>query len=63
MLNIKVEHRLSEIAFDAIAKLMKEVVPKKNLITESFYELKCMVRGLSLLVEKIHCCLNGCMIY
>ena len=43
MLNIKAEHHLSERAFDAIVKLMKEVVPKDNLITESFYETKCMV--------------------
>ena len=63
MLNIKVEHHLSERVFDAIAKLMKEVVPKKNIIVEIFYETKRMVRGLSLLIEKMHCCLNGCMIY
>ena len=63
MLKIKAEHHLSEFAFDAISKLMKEVVPKKNLIIESFYETKCMVRGLGLPVEKIHCCPNRCMIY
>ena len=34
MLTIKAEHHLSERAFDAIAKLMKEVVPKINLIAE-----------------------------
>ena len=63
MLNIKVEHHLSECEFDAIAKLMKEVVPKKNLIVESFYETKRMVRGLGLPIKKIHCCHNGYMIY
>ena len=63
MLNIKADHHLSERAFDAIAKLMKEIVPKENLIAESFYETKRMVRGLGLPVEKIHCCPNGCMIY
>ena len=63
MLNIKAEHHLSECAFDAIAKLMKEVVPKENLIAESFYETKRLVRGLGLPVEKIHCCPNGHMIF
>ena len=58
MLTIKAEHHLSERAFDAIAKLMKEVVPKNNLIAESFYETKRMVQGLGLPVEKIHCCPN-----
>ena len=63
ILNIKAKHHLPECAFDAITKLMKEVVPKKNLIVESFYETKRMVWGLGLPVEKIHCCSNGCMIY
>ena len=48
MLIIKAEHHLSELTFDPIAKLMKEVVPKNNLIAESFYETKRMVPGLSL---------------
>ena len=63
MMNIKAEHHLLECAFDAISKLMKEVVPKKNPIAQSFYETKRLVRGLGLSVEKIHCCPNGCMIY
>ena len=63
MSNIKAEHHLSKHAFDAIDKLMKEVMPKKNLIAESFCETKHMVRGLGLPVKKIHCCPNGCMIY
>ena len=63
MLNIKAEHHLSEHAFYAIAKLMKEVVPKKNLIAKCFYETNHMVRGLSLPIEKIHCYPNGYMIY
>ena len=63
MLNIKAEHHISERAFDSIAKLTKEVVPKENLITESFYETKRMVQGLGLPVKKIHYCPNGCMIY
>ena len=36
MLNIKAEHYLSERAFDAIAKLMKEVVPKRILSLKAF---------------------------
>ena len=40
MLNIKADNHMSERAFDAIAKLMKEIMPKENLIVESFYEDK-----------------------
>ena len=33
MLNIKAGHHLSERAFDVISKLVKEVVPKKNILS------------------------------
>ena len=32
-------------------------------MTDSFYSTKKLMQGLGLPVEKIHCCINGCMIY
>ena len=32
-------------------------------MTDSFYSIKKLMHGLGLPVEKIHCCINGCMIY
>ena len=63
MLNMKVEHHMSQREFNDIAQLIKEVVPYENLLTENFYNAKRLVRGLGLPVEKIHCCNNGCKLF
>ncbi|XP_043815296.1 uncharacterized protein LOC110620971 [Manihot esculenta] len=63
LLNLKAEHHFSERCFDQIYELMKEMLPSDNVMTDSFYSTKRLVRGLGLPVQKIHCCVNGCMIY
>ena len=42
---------------------MSELLPSDNVMIDSFYSTKKLVQGLGLHVEKIHCCINGCMIY
>ena len=42
---------------------MSELLPPDNVMIDSFYSTKKLVQGLGLPVEKIHCCINGCMIY
>ena len=32
-------------------------------MTDSIYSTKQLMQGLGLPIEKIHCCINGCMIY
>ncbi|XP_043807688.1 uncharacterized protein LOC122722094 [Manihot esculenta] len=39
------------------------MLPSDNVMTDSFYSTKRLVQGLGLLVQKIHCYVNGCMIY
>ncbi|XP_021621499.1 uncharacterized protein LOC110621531 [Manihot esculenta] len=63
LLNLKAEHHFSERCFDQICELMKEMLPSDNVMTDSFYSKKRLVQGLGLPVQKIHCCINGCMIY
>ena len=63
LLNIKSEHHLSERANDDICQLMSELLPSENVMIDSFYSTKKLVQGLGLPVEKIHCCINGSMIY
>ena len=63
MLHIKSEHRLSERCYDALCQFMKELSPDDNVMTDSFYETKKLVKGIGLPVYKIHTCLNDCMIY
>ncbi|XP_039120731.1 uncharacterized protein LOC120257299 [Dioscorea cayenensis subsp. rotundata] len=63
MLNMKAEHHLSEKCFNDFCQFLKEMLPADNAIPSNFYITKKLVQGLGLPVEKIHCCLNGCMIY
>ena len=63
MLHLKSEHHISERCYDEFCQLIRELLPVDNMMTDSFYNTKKLVRGLGLPVEKIHCCLNNCMIY
>ncbi|XP_043807342.1 uncharacterized protein LOC122721981 [Manihot esculenta] len=58
ILNMKSEHHLSERCFDNICQLIKKILP-----TDNFYSTKKLLEGLGLPIQKIHSCLNGCMIY
>jgi hypothetical protein len=42
---------------------MKEVVPDRNKIPDDFYEMKKLVSGLGLPVQKRDACTNGCILY
>ena len=63
ILNMKVEYHMSQREFNDIAKLIKEVVPNKNLVIENFYSAKRLVICLGLPFEKIHCCNHGGMLF
>ena len=63
LLNIKAEHHISEMCYDEICTLMKELLLTDNLMTYNFYSTKKLVRGLSLPVQKIDYCENNCMLY
>ena len=63
LLNLKAKHHFSERCFDDICQFLSELLPENNVMTDSFYSTKKLMQGLGLPVEKIHCCINGCMIY
>ncbi|XP_039130890.1 uncharacterized protein LOC120267286 [Dioscorea cayenensis subsp. rotundata] len=63
LLNIKSEFHMSEKCYDAVSQLMNEALPTDNKLVGSFYETKKFAAKLGLPCEKIHCCINGCMIY
>ena len=60
---MKAEHHFSERCYDDICRLMSKLLPADNIMTDSFYETKKLIRGLGLPVEKIDCCINNCMIF
>ena len=61
--NLKTNHRLTERCYDDICATVNEVLLEQNTMLNNFYETKKQIAALGLPVEKIDCCLNGCMIY
>ncbi|XP_057247163.1 uncharacterized protein LOC130589685 [Beta vulgaris subsp. vulgaris] len=62
LLLYKTLHGLSNVAFDDLLKLWKEVIPNANL-PSNFNEAKKIIRDLGLDYQKIHACPNDYMLY
>ncbi|XP_075101214.1 uncharacterized protein LOC142176778 [Nicotiana tabacum] len=63
LLNLKAKHCFPEKLYDELCQFISELMPSDNIMPDSFYSTKKLMRGLGLPVEKIDCCKNGCMIY
>ncbi|KAM3216613.1 hypothetical protein P3L10_026054 [Capsicum annuum] len=63
MLNIKIEKNISQRGYNQMMQLLKESLPEDNIMLDSYYQMKKLVRSLGLPVEKIDCCELGCMLY
>ncbi|XP_065857931.1 uncharacterized protein [Euphorbia lathyris] len=63
MLNIKSENNMTERCFDSVLEAMHDTLPPGNKMAKNFYETKKLIRGLGLPVEKIDCCVKGCMLF
>ncbi|KAJ8765474.1 hypothetical protein K2173_014596 [Erythroxylum novogranatense] len=63
ILNIKSEGHISDRSFDKILQWYNESLPAEHTMVDSFYNIKKLIRGLGLPVEKIDCCRLGCMLY
>ncbi|PHT37975.1 hypothetical protein CQW23_21548 [Capsicum baccatum] len=59
MLNIKIENNMSQRGYNQMMKLLKESLPEDNIMHDSYYQTKKLVRSLGLPVEKIDCCESG----
>ena len=58
MLEIKCRHKFSQAWFDDMSEFLQELLPADNLMPHDFYSTKKLVKGLGLMVEFIHCCIN-----
>ena len=61
--NLKVKHRWSDASFDELMKLLDDMFPKGNQLPKCIYEVKKMFCSLGMDYEKIHSCLNDCIMY
>jgi hypothetical protein len=53
----------SDTSFLALLELLTKVLPKPNGLPSSTYQAKKIIYPLTLGIEKIHACLNHCILY
>jgi hypothetical protein len=63
LLQWKAETGLSDKGFEKLLKIMKKKLPKDNELPNSTYEAKKVHYPLGLEVQKIHACINDCILY
>jgi hypothetical protein len=63
LLQWKAETGLSDKGFEKLLKIMKKKLPKDNELPDSTYEAKKVLCPLGLEVQKIHACINECILY
>jgi hypothetical protein len=63
LLKLKASHRWSDNSFSELLSLLAKLLPKPNILPTSTYRAKKLICPLSLGVDKIHTCLNHCILY
>ena len=63
LLQWKAENGTSDKGFEKLLKIIKKMLPKDNVLPPSTYEAKKVVCPLGLEVQKIHACINDCILY
>ncbi|PHT83863.1 hypothetical protein T459_12306 [Capsicum annuum] len=48
MLNIKIENNMSQRGYNQIMQFLKEALPEDNIVLDSYYQMKKLVRSLDL---------------
>ncbi|KAL0328162.1 UNVERIFIED_CONTAM: hypothetical protein Scaly_2248800 [Sesamum calycinum] len=63
LVNIKDEGYIFERIYDRISQWADLILPRYHTLSLDYYSTKNLIRDLSLPVEKIDTCKNGCMLY
>src|SRR3954462_5621271 len=63
LLQWKAENGTSNKGFEKLLKIIKKMLPGENVLPSSTYEAKKVVCPLGLEVQKIHACINDCILY
>jgi hypothetical protein len=61
LFTIKLDYSISEVGYDSITKLAKNISPEGNKLRENFYVAKFMMKPLGQRYQKIDMCPNLCM--
>ncbi|XP_050387516.1 uncharacterized protein LOC126803829 [Argentina anserina] len=62
-MHLKVNNRWSNKSFDEMLRSWKKVLPPGNLLPNSYYKCKRILKSLGLGYNKIHACKNNCMLF
>lgn len=63
LLHLKTTSGWSRKSFDLLLIVFKNALPPGSLILESYYEAKKIIKDLGFSYEKIHSCVNDCILY
>jgi hypothetical protein len=63
LLKLKATHGWSDNSFLELLSLLGKLLPKLNTLPTSSYRAKKLICSLSLGLDKIHVCLNHCILY
>jgi hypothetical protein len=63
LMKLKATSGWSDTSFSALLELLTKVLPKPNGLPSSTYQEKKIICPLTLGIEKIHACLNHCILY
>ena len=63
LLTLKCEHNLLHKCVDGICNLIGDIIPKDNLMSTNFYQIKKVLKALELPHKRIDVCPEGCMLF
>ncbi|WMV54577.1 hypothetical protein MTR67_047962 [Solanum verrucosum] len=63
LMNIKSNWNVPNAAMDSMVDLLGELVNPEFKIPKNFSQAKCLVSKLGLTYDRIHCCVNDCMLF
>jgi hypothetical protein len=63
LLQLKADHGWSNKSFKHLLDVLRDMVREGNQIVESIYEAKKIICPLGIEIEKIHACMNSCVLF
>lgn len=61
--NLKVGHQISDAFFTEMLAAVSELLPDGNVLPRRAYDAKQMLKSIGLVHNRIHACLNDCILY
>ncbi|KAK2661809.1 hypothetical protein Ddye_000383, partial [Dipteronia dyeriana] len=59
----KATHGLSDKGFDELLGILRDMLPQDNILPDSLYSTKKLLKVFDLGYEKIHACINDCNLF